>query len=143
MLLTVIRILRMRNNCVLSLQDADAILSSIQDLFTSWEQVKADQTARSSSASHPSTAFATFSIENMNILKQAVLEYTSFMDMDIVNASATSQQAKFEHLSNQMAQALELPSLRLSADLKVSLRIVHQEISALLARNVELKARKT
>ncbi|KAL2540085.1 PMD domain-containing protein [Abeliophyllum distichum] len=101
--------------------DADAILHSIQDLFTSWEQVKADQTARSSSASRHSTASAAFSIENMNILKQAVLEYTSFMDMDIVNASATSQQAKFEHLSNQMARALELPSLRLLADLKVSL----------------------
>ncbi|KAL2491134.1 Uncharacterized protein Adt_26762 [Abeliophyllum distichum] len=42
-----------------------------------------------------------------------------------------------------MAQALELPSLRLSADLKVSLRIVHQEISVLLARNVELKSKKT
>ncbi|KAL2491135.1 hypothetical protein Adt_26763 [Abeliophyllum distichum] len=72
-------------------EDADAILRSIQDLFTSWEQVKADQTARSSSTSRPSTASAVFSTENMNILKKAVLEYTSFMDMDIVNASSTSQ----------------------------------------------------
>ncbi|KAL2505219.1 Uncharacterized protein Adt_20840 [Abeliophyllum distichum] len=93
--------------------------------------------------SHPSNASTAFFTENMNILKQAVLEYTSFMDMDIVNASATSQHAKFEHLSNQMAQTLELPSLRLSVDLKVSLSIVHQEISVLLARNVELKAKKT
>ncbi|KAL2474280.1 hypothetical protein Adt_35016 [Abeliophyllum distichum] len=71
-------------------EDADTILRSIQNLFTSWEQVKVSHVVRSSSASRPSAASAAFSIENMNILKQAILEYTSFMDMDIVNASATS-----------------------------------------------------
>ncbi|KAL2525138.1 hypothetical protein Adt_10192 [Abeliophyllum distichum] len=50
-------------------EDADAILCSIQDLFTSWEQVKASHAVRSSSASHPSAASVAFSIENMNILK--------------------------------------------------------------------------
>ncbi|KAL2474296.1 PMD domain-containing protein [Abeliophyllum distichum] len=114
-----------------------------EDLFTSWEQAKVSHVVRSSSASGPSAASTAFSIENMNILKQAVFEYTSFMDMDIVNASATSQRDKFEHLSNQMAQALELPSLKLPTDLKLSLKIIHQEISALLAKNVELKAKKT
>ncbi|KAL2498151.1 Uncharacterized protein Adt_23701 [Abeliophyllum distichum] len=84
-------------------KDADAILRSIQDLFTSWEQVKVSHAVRSTSASRHSAASAAFSIENMNILKQAVLEYTSFMDMDIVNASTTSQRDKFERLSNQMA----------------------------------------
>ncbi|KAL2475350.1 PMD domain-containing protein [Abeliophyllum distichum] len=124
-------------------KDADAILRSIQDLFTSWVQVKASHAVRSSSASRPFTASAAFSIKNMNILKQAVLEYTSFMDMDIVNASAISQRDKFERLSNQMAQALELPSLKLPTDLKLSLKIIHREISALLAKNVDLKAKKT
>ncbi|KAL2485158.1 hypothetical protein Adt_29914 [Abeliophyllum distichum] len=114
-----------------------------KDLFTSWEQVKTSHAACSSSASRPSTACAAFSIENMNIIKQAVLEYTTFMDMDIVNASATSQRDKFEHLSNQMARALELPSLRLPTDLKLSLKVIHQEINALLVKNVELKAKKT
>ncbi|KAL2466466.1 Uncharacterized protein Adt_42317 [Abeliophyllum distichum] len=123
--------------------DADAILRSIQDLFTSWKQVNASHAARSSSASHPYVASALFSIENMNILKKVVLEYTSFMDMDIVNSSATSQRDKFEHLSNKMAQALELPSLKLPNDLKLSLKIIHQEVSALLAKNVELEAKKT
>ncbi|KAL2533485.1 Uncharacterized protein Adt_06836 [Abeliophyllum distichum] len=116
--------------------------SSNEDLFTSWEQVMASHAARSSSASHPYAASAAFSIENMNILKQAVLEYTSFMDMDIVNASATSQRDKFERLNNQMAQALELPFLKLPTDLKLSLKIIYQEISALLAKNVELKAQE-
>ncbi|KAL2533685.1 hypothetical protein Adt_07036 [Abeliophyllum distichum] len=72
-------------------KDANAILHSIQDLFTSWEQVKACHASRSSLANRPSAASAAFSIETMNILNHAVLEYTSFMDMDIVNASATSQ----------------------------------------------------
>ncbi|KAL2525139.1 Uncharacterized protein Adt_10193 [Abeliophyllum distichum] len=65
------------------------------------------------------------------------------MDMDIINANATSQRDKFERLCNQMAQALELPSLKLLTDLKLSLKIIHQETSALLAKNVELKAKKT
>ncbi|KAL2461858.1 Uncharacterized protein Adt_45278 [Abeliophyllum distichum] len=142
-ILTLFTVMKMLSNCIILYRMLDAILRSIQDLFTSWEQVKVSHVARSFSASRPSTASAAFSIENMNILKQAVLEYTTFMDMDIVNASATSQRDKFERLSNQMARALELPLLRLPTDLKLSLKVIHQEINALLVKNVELKAKKT
>ncbi|KAL2531384.1 hypothetical protein Adt_04735 [Abeliophyllum distichum] len=48
-------------------KDANAILRSIQDLFTSREQVKASHAVRSSSANRPSTASVAFSIENINI----------------------------------------------------------------------------
>ncbi|KAL2527367.1 Uncharacterized protein Adt_12421 [Abeliophyllum distichum] len=118
------------------------ILHSSSSKVADEEQVKAGHASRSSSANHPSVS-AAFSIDNMNILNHAVLEYTSIMDMVIVKTSATSQQEKFERLSNKMAQALELPSLNLLADIKLSLKIIHHEISSLLAKNVELKVNKT
>lgn len=122
---------------------ANAILRSIQDLFTSWEQAKGFVASRSSSASRPVAPSAAFSEENMNMLKQSVLEYVTFMDMGIVKASASDQKDKIEVLGAKMAQALELPSLEISSSLKMSLKLIYSEISSLLAKNVELKAQTT
>lgn len=79
----------------------------------------------------------------MKSLKQSVLEYVSFMDMDIGQASATKNKDKFELLSAKLAQALTLLSLNVSADFKATLKVVHFDILSLLAKNVELKARST
>ncbi|CAI9776007.1 unnamed protein product [Fraxinus pennsylvanica] len=78
----------------------------------------------------------------MNILKQSVLEYVSFMDMNIKKASTSNQIETFDLLGAKMAQALELPSLKISSDFRLMLKIIHSEISSLPAKNVELKAKK-
>ncbi|XP_022848866.1 uncharacterized protein LOC111371198 [Olea europaea var. sylvestris] len=117
-------------------EDADDIVRSIQDLFTSWGQVK---TSRPTSTSHPSAS----SEENMKFLKQSIFEYVSFIDMDIDQASATKYKDKLELLSAKLAQALTLPSLNVYADLKATLKVVHFDILSLLVKNVEQKARST
>ena len=118
------------------MQDADEIVRSIQDLFTSWGQVK---TSRPTSSSRPSAS----SEEDMKFLKQSIFEYVSFMDMDIGKASAARHKDKLEHLNAKLEQALTLPSLNLSADFKATLKVVHSEVLSLLAKNVKLKAKST
>lgn len=41
-----------------------------------------------------------------------------------------------------MVQALELPSLNISIDFKLSLKIIHSEIRSLMAKNAELKTQQ-
>ncbi|CAI9786864.1 unnamed protein product [Fraxinus pennsylvanica] len=86
-------------------EGTDDIVRSIQNLFTSWGQVK---TPRPTSTSHSSASSSTFSEENMKSLKQSVFEYMSFMYMEIGQASATKQNDKCELLSAKLAQALTL-----------------------------------
>ncbi|KAL2532807.1 Uncharacterized protein Adt_06158 [Abeliophyllum distichum] len=100
--------------------------------FTSWEQVKASSALRSYSVTRPSISSIP-STEDMNILKKAVLAYTSFMDKDISRVSADSQKELFARLSEDLADALKCPTLELSASIKLTLREIHQEVSLLLS----------
>lgn len=71
----------------------------------------------------------------MNILKQSVLQYVSFME-NINKASASKQKENFDLVSEKMAKALELPSLKIPSDFRLTLKIIHAEINSLLAKNI-------
>ncbi|KAL2466298.1 hypothetical protein Adt_42149 [Abeliophyllum distichum] len=105
------------------------------------EQVKATSALHSSSAAHPSTS-SIFSDEDMTILKNVVLAYTSFMDKNISRASATSQEELLVCLIEDLAYALKCPILKLSTNTRLTLRGIHQEVSLLLSENMELRLRK-
>ena len=77
----------------------------------------------------------------MEVLRQSMLEYVAFMDMDVCMASAAAQKDKFDLLSTKLVQALALPSLNVSPKFKATLRAIHSEILSLLARCAELKAK--
>ncbi|KAL2497798.1 Uncharacterized protein Adt_23348 [Abeliophyllum distichum] len=115
--------------------DADSVLRSIQALFSSWKQVKVSSTSRSSSTACPSTSSIPFA-EDMNILKKAVLAYTSFTDKDISRASAASKKLLVP-LNEDLADALKHTTLELLATIRLTLRRIHQEVSLLLSKNME------
>ncbi|KAL2465904.1 Aminotransferase-like [Abeliophyllum distichum] len=115
---------------------------SIQALFTSWEQVQASSITRASSATRHSTS-SILSTEDMDVLKRAMLAYTSFMDEDISRVSANSKKELLACLSKDLAATLKCPTLELSASTRLTLREIHQKVSILLSMNVELRAKKT
>ncbi|XP_022868135.1 uncharacterized protein LOC111387780, partial [Olea europaea var. sylvestris] len=70
-------------------EDADRIVRSIQDLFTSWGQVQMPRPA-------PPDRPAASSEEDLKFLRELVFEYVSFMDMDIERASAARHKNELE-----------------------------------------------
>ncbi|KAL2542082.1 hypothetical protein Adt_03060 [Abeliophyllum distichum] len=73
---------------------------------------------------------------------EVVLAYTSFMNKDISKASAANQRELLARLSEDLASALKRPTLELPADIRLTLREIHQEVSLLLSENMELKSKK-
>ncbi|KAL2466508.1 Uncharacterized protein Adt_42359 [Abeliophyllum distichum] len=116
--------------------DVDSILCSIQALFSLWKQVKASCAPRSSFAARLSTSSVP-STKDMTILKKVVLAYTSFMNKDISRASAASQKELPVHRSKDLVDALKCLILELLATTILTSRI-HQEVSLILSKNVEL-----
>lgn len=55
----------------------------------------------------------------METLRQSMLEYVAFMDMDVCTASAATQKDKFDLLGSKLSQALMLPSLNVSPTFKL------------------------
>ncbi|KAL2486710.1 Uncharacterized protein Adt_31466 [Abeliophyllum distichum] len=124
-----------------SMKDVDSILRSIQASFTSCEQVKTSSTQHFSSMTHPSSSSIP-STEDMNILKKAMLAYTSFMDKDISRVSVDSQKDLLAYLIEDLADDLKLPALELSSSIRLTFKGIHEEVSLLLSENVELRAKK-
>ncbi|KAL2517852.1 Uncharacterized protein Adt_14099 [Abeliophyllum distichum] len=114
---------------------------SSKPLFTSWEQVKASFALRSSSTTRPSTSSIP-STNDMNACKKAVLAYTSFMDKDISRASVASQKKLLAHLNEDLADAFQHQTLALSADIRLTLRGINQELAA-KKRNASQEIKRT
>ncbi|KAL2506802.1 Uncharacterized protein Adt_22423 [Abeliophyllum distichum] len=123
-------------------KDADSALLSIHALFTSWEQVEESSISRSSSATHLSTSSIP-STDEMNALKKSVMAYASFTDKDISRASVANQKKLLAHLSEDLAYAIQRPTIDLPADIRLTLRGIHQEVSLLMSENSKLKREKT
>jgi chromosome segregation ATPase len=91
----------------------------------------------------PSDRPAASSEEDLKFLKELMFEYVSFMDMDIGRANVAKHKDELERLSAKLEQALTLPSLNLSADFKATLKVIHSEVLTMLAKNAELKVKRT